>query len=321
MAQDVAPSVDARMSPDPIFIVGFQRSGTTMLRLMLNAHPDIAIPHDSAELWRNYARRGARFNDLRSASDAVAMIDALLAEPRIAAWQTALPRDLLIAEPLPRTFPEIMRRFHEVFARLHGKHHWGDKNTGTLVELDRLNAMFPTCRIIHLVRDGRDCALSHTSKEYVHGYANVLQVAVEWRRQVELCHRMGAMLPASRFLELRYEDLLAAPEAALCRICDFVGVPYADAMLRYHTEVDANVPADKRGLWPLLDNPPLPANAYKWKTRMSRADRAVFERNAGVLLGELGYETLPAPVHEGRVRELWLQVHERLAWRLQRLSR
>jgi hypothetical protein len=309
------------MSPDPIFIVGFQRSGTTMLRLMLNAHPDIAIPHDSAELWRDYARKGAQFDDLRSPGDAVAMIDALLREPRIAAWQTDLPRERLIAEPLPRTFPDIMRRFHEVFAQLHGKHHWGDKNTGTLGELDRLNAMFPTCRIIHLVRDGRDCALSHTSKEYIHGYANTLQVAIEWRRQVQLCHKMGAMRPPGRFLEIRYEDLLAEPERQLRRICDFIGVPYAGAMLQYHRAVDENVPAEKRGLWPLLDKPPLPANAYKWKTSMSRADRAVFERNAGDLLAELGYETLPPPVHEGRWRELWLQLHERLAWRLKRLSR
>ena len=302
--------------PPPFFVVGFQRSGTTLLRLMLNAHPDIAIPHDSAELWFDYRDRTAsRYGGLSSASQASRMIDDLLAEPRIKAWQTPLPREELMAEPLPDTFPAMMRRFHEVFARAHGKRLWGDKNTGTLVALDVLNREFPDCRIVHLVRDGRDCALSHMSKEYIYGYENVLRAAVEWREQTALCHKMGAMLPADRYLETRYEELILAPEAELRRICAFLGVPYAPQMLNYHESVNENVPVEKRGLWPLLNQPPLASNVFKWKNAMNPQDRAVFERNAGGLLRELGYETLKGPIRSGRLRELWYEVHRRIAWR------
>jgi len=116
---------------EPLFIVGFQRSGTTLLRLMLNAHPQIAIPHDSAELWPNYARLAtAKYGGLSAPDDVRRMIDDLLAEPRICAWQTKMPRDALLADPLPSTFPEVMQRFHLVYARIHGKVLWGDKNTG-----------------------------------------------------------------------------------------------------------------------------------------------------------------------------------------------
>ena len=295
----------------PFFLVGFQRSGTTMLRLMLNAHPEVAIPHDSARLWFNYREKAASSTVTRMMAD-------LLDEPRIKAWKTELPREQIFADPLPDAFPAVMRRFHEVYARAHGKRMWGDKNTGTLTELDQLNRMFPTCRILHLVRDGRDCALSHMSREYVYGYANVLRVAVEWRDQVTLCRKMGAMLPAERYMELRYEALITEPEAELRGICRFLGVGFAAEMLDYHKTVDDNVPEDKRSLWPLLDQPPQAANLNKWKTHMSAADRAVFERNAGPLLRHYGYETLPVPVTPGRWRELWLQIHDRIAWRFRK---
>lgn len=304
-------------SINPVFIVGFQRSGTTLLRMMLNAHPEIAIPHDSAELWFNYRDKAAsEYGGLSDDGQVARMVDDLLAEPRIKAWQTDLPREQLLAEPLPKGFPEVMRRFHEVFARLHGKQIWGDKNTGTLVALDVLNRDFPDCKIIHLVRDGRDCALSHMSKEYIYGYENVLRSAVEWREQTSLCHKMGAMLPPERFLESRYEDLILTPETELQKICAFLGVEYAPQMMKYYEQVDANVPEEKRGLWPLLNKPPMASNVFKWKTKMTPQDRAVFERNAGELLRALGYETLSGPIRAGRLRELWYHVHQRIAWRL-----
>lgn len=301
----------------PLFIVGFQRSGTTLLRLMLNAHPEIAIPHDSAELWFDYRdKAGSVYDSLNGARQVARMVEDLLKEPRIKAWQTELRREELLAEPLPGNFAAVMRRFHEVFARAHGKRMWGDKNTGTLVALDVLNRDFPDCRFIHIVRDGRDCALSHMSKEYVYGYENVLRSAVEWREQTLLCRKMGAMLPSDRYLETRYEDLIQTTEVELRRICAFLGVAYAPQMMDYHEQVDRNVPQEKRSLWPLLDKPPVASNVFKWRTMMNPKDRAVFERNAGGLLRELGYETLAGPVRAGRLRELWYQVHQRIAWRL-----
>jgi hypothetical protein len=312
--------IDGYPRIEPFFIVGFQRSGTTLLRLMLNAHPQIAVPHDSAELWPTYARLAAtKYGGLSTAGNVRRMIDDLLAEPRIHAWQTELPLEALLAEPLPSSFPEVMQRFHLVYARAHGKVRWGDKNTGTLVDIDRLNAEFPRCRIIHLVRDGRDCALSH--QDYIYGYENVLRVALEWREQVTLCHKMGAMLSHERFYELRYEDLLSDPTGVLTRLCGFLAVSFSPLMLEYHRHVEDHVPQDRRSLWPLLDHPPAVSNAFKWKSAMSSGDRGIFERTAGELLRTFGYETSEAVAKQGRFLELWYLVHSRFAWRLNRLSR
>jgi hypothetical protein len=306
---------------DPFFLVGFQRSGTTLLRLMLNAHPDIAIPHDSAELWLDYRSRLTSYNNLRDSKDARRLMKDLLREPRIGAWQTALPAEWLFADPTPSTFPEVMRRFYTVYAQAHGKHIWGDKNTGNLTELDQLNIMFPTCKIIHLIRDGRDCALSHLSKEYIYGYENILRAAVEWKEQVTLCHKMGAMLSLKRFYELCYEDLLADPERELSRLCAFLGVSFSSLMLNYHEQINKHVPEHRRSLWPLLNKPPVAANAFKWKSQMKAGDRAVFERIAGSLLHQFGYETMPTPVRGGRLRELWYDLHSRISWRFKKVPK
>ena len=313
--QTQAPEVhrrswDFRAVAAPFFIVGFQRSGTTMLRMMLNAHPDVAIPHNSGELWPSYWKK-----DDGGARDAERLTQDLLADARIRAWKVQLDPEDLLADSRPVTLADVMRRFHEAYAVAQGKRAWGDKNTGSLVELDRLNRMFPDCRIIHLVRDGRDCALSHGSAEYVYGYENVLRTATEWREQVTLCHKMGAMLPQNRFLEVRYEDLLGDPEGWLRRISGFLGIEYSERMLSYHADVDRFVPLEKRSLWPLLDRPPMAANAYKWKRNMKAVDRAIFERNAGGLLREFGYETSDTVPRRGRVREFLYEVHSRWAWR------
>jgi hypothetical protein len=307
-------------SSDPFFIVGFQRSGTTMLRLMLNAHPAIAIPHDSAELWLNYRGRTPSYGDLAARGNVERMMQDLLAEPRIKAWKTDLPR----IRSSPNLCLTRSRASCDGFMRCSPgptvsnsgrQEHWH------LVELDKLNEMFPACKIIHIVRDRRDYALSHTGKDYIYGYATIWRAAVEWRDQVTLCKKMGAMLPRERFLELRYEDLILDCTRELHRVCKFLNVDFAPEMLRFYETVDAAVPAERRSLWPMLDKPPQASNVYKWKVEMSESDRAVFERNAGALLGEYGYESLPGPIRRGRLKEIWLQIYDRVAWRLARQSR
>ena len=308
------------MSPHgPFFLVGFQRSGTTLLRLMMNAHPEIGIPHDSAELWLRYRKQLDKYDHLRTVQSAIALIQDLLAEPRIEAWQTPLPKEALLSEPLPTNFPAIMDRFHQVYVRFHGKKFWGDKNTGNLTELDQLNVMFPACKIIHLIRDGRDCALSHGSEEYVYGYENVLRVAKEWKNQVTLCRKMGAMLPSERFYELRYEDLITNSESELKGVCDFLQISFSPRMLNYYKDVKRHVPEGRRSLWPLLDKPPVTSNAFKWKSSMKLGDLAVFERVAGSLLEEVGYERLNQRPTGGVVREFLYEIDSSLSWRLQRI--
>ncbi|MGD8497252.1 MAG: hypothetical protein PVF05_13855, partial [Gemmatimonadales bacterium] len=90
-----------------------------------------------------------------------------------------------------------------------------------------------------------------------------------------------------------YEDLVERTDEVLRDVCDFLELPYSDALHSYHERRDEMVPESKRELWPLLAEPPRRDNLYRWRDEMSEGRRVCFEKRAGDLLGEMGYETLP----------------------------
>jgi hypothetical protein len=137
----------------------------------------------------------------------------------------------------------------------------------------------------------------------------VATLARHWRDQVTATRRAGA--ERRRYLEVRFEELVAAPRLVLERICGFIDLRYDPAMERYHEGAAARLAevADVQPIdgllvtreqrlrqHPNVCSPPLPARAGRWRREMSAADRAVFEAHAGWLLRELGYED-GAPPH------------------------
>jgi hypothetical protein len=268
---------------------GFDRSGTTLLSMMVGSHPLLAVPFSTTGLWFRFAERLSKYNHLDSPSDIEHLVDDLRSEERVLLWDATLPRDALLADPPPRSFGAVVARFHTVYASCKGKPHWANVDISTIDHMDLVNHWFPESRFIHLVRDGRDVALSHET--YPYGASNTLECALEWRRRVETNLKVGAILGSSRYRIVRYEDLVLDSERSLASLCDFIGVDFAPAMLEYGRAVKEKVPDDKRWLWPALDQKPVKTNAYRWKSGMSLAKRIVFESNAGGLLKQLGYET------------------------------
>jgi hypothetical protein len=274
----------------PIFIVGFQRSGTTLLRLMLDAHPVIAIPLDTVGLWSRWEERLDRYGDLGTAINRQRLVTDLTADERIRLWEPALSPSVVLALWSDASFPGLIDAFYRAYAQSHGKSRWGEKDPGNMLRIPRLAHWFPKAQFIHIIRDGRDACLSQVEQDF--GFNDVLPCAEAWREQVWWVRNLGAILGHLRYHELRFEDLVAAPEAQLRGICDFLGVPFSKDMLLYHQNVEAAVPASKRHLWPMLTKPPQKSNTERWKTRMTRAQRLCFEKRAQSVLREMGYETL-----------------------------
>lgn len=277
----------------PFFVVGFQRSGTTLLRLMLDSHPAIAIPLDTVGLWARYEARLSEYNNLKTDADVRRLIGDLLAEERIRLWEVALDVDGVMALCRGRTMGDVIGAFGAAYARAKGKLYWGDKDPGNMTRIDQLNRWFPGCRIIHIIRDGRDACLSHLEQDF--GHNDVLACAVSWREEVEWVRRIGRILGAARYLELRYEDLIANPERTLQLVSGFLGVEYSPRMLEYHTRTDQAIPSSKRHIWRLIGEPPQAGNAARWKREMRPGLRVCFEKRAGSMLEAAGYEVLKNP--------------------------
>lgn len=295
-------NVDAGPTWPPFFIVGFQRSGTTLLRLMLDSHPHVAIPLDTTGLWARFEQRLDEFGSLAEVESQRRLVESILSDERLRLWETPLAVDAVInASRLPG-YPGVIEGFHLAYARAKGKSCWGNKDLVNMVHLGSVLRWFPDARIVHIVRDGRDACMSLLKQEF--GGDDLLRCAESWREQVWWVRQIGGILGGSQYFELRYEDLVKEPEQALRPLATFLGIDWSPDMLEYHRRVDEAVPSEKRHIWPLLDQPPQQSARYRWKRDMSPGARICFEKRASRVLRESGYETLDEEASGAYLAEL-----------------
>jgi len=177
--------------------------------------------------------------------------------------------------------------------------------------MDAVAAAIPEAHFVHLVRDGRDVALSLTERAERRGAhaAPPRKMAQKWRRRIRRARRQADSLPA--YIEVRYEDLVLEPEETLRDVCRFLELDFDPAMLSYHERAaeriaelsdvpatqgrDARSAAERHSAHALTSEPPRPERIGRWRAEMAPEQREAFEHVAGDLLRELGYETGTAP--------------------------
>jgi len=270
------------MTGPPLIVLGVRRSGTTLLRVMLDRSPELAVP-DESYFVPQLARRH------RGCVDPEAFLDDLRRLPTLVEWSVE-PGDVAQRlRPAMKTGEAIGAVF-ETYAAARGKRRWGDKTPLYMQHLPLLERLFPEARFVHLVRDGRDAALSFLSVPpgiMTEGWGHPRDAAgfaCQWATEVREARRLGARVGA-RYLEVRYETLVAGPQTALRAVCDFAGLQYDDAMLGYVGDTDSARKAHQQRL-----NEPPRVGVRDWRTEMAAADRRAFEAVAGDLLAELGYD-------------------------------
>ena len=296
----------------PFFIVGAQRSGTTLLRLMLAAHPRIAIPPESHYI-PDLLHFEARVGRLESRRDEVA--EMLVTHDRLVDFElgAAFIRDT-VRSLTPLTTRTITEALFGEYARRQGKPRWADKTPRYCGFVPGLRTVFPEARFIHVVRDGRDTALSSWKAAF--GPRTWVGAAYKWREAIRSFREGARQVPADTILEVRYEALLAEPEAELKRVCAFIGEAFDPAMLRYAEQADRMVPAWEKSWHARLAGPVDRSNAGKWRTQLAPEQIALLQAIAGRELTAFGYALVPvelsaaarARVHAECVRYQALQL-------------
>ena len=290
--------------PPVPFIVGVTRSGTTLLRLMLDAHPDLAIPpetHFVPQLIKTTRKRGV------SCEEAHGVVTGHRQWGDFNLDSAELLRRYC---ELDSVDPEsTIRAFFELYAEREGKPRWGDKTPNYVKRMTQIEKFIPEARFIHMIRDGRDAALSRF-KRLLKDPPPMDTVAERWVRKIE-----GARADAEKlnhYIEVSYEDLVRDTEPQLRRIAEFLELPWDEGMLRYYERAESRMaemhrdlpgdegkplrPADHRKEAHLLTSkPPDPSRLARWKEEMDPDDNAAFEAVAGELLTELGYEMVSRP--------------------------
>lgn len=283
---------------DPFFIVGVGRSGTTLLRLMLHSHPRLAIPYETHFLTQ-YVDEHTDVEEHLPDAALRSLIERMLAEPMLAQWDESFSVDEVVAAARGNDLRAAVDAVYRCYANAKGKARWGDKSD-YLDRMHLINRLFPTARFIHIVRDGRDVAASVMRMTW--GPTDLIAAAHWWDEHVRLGRRMGAILGPSRYTEVRFEDLVAAPQETLTRLCEFLGEAYEPAMLDYHRESAAAIPEERKHQHYNNDTPPDANRTYAWKKSLSATQAELFQRYARRSLAELDYELVPPQTSPVRLK-------------------
>jgi len=288
----------------PTFLFGFERSGTTLLTMMVGAHPRLSCPLSVTGTWWQFADKLAQYGGLETPGDIARMVDVVAAHERLQLWNVPFDKDAISAQVTPGDYGSLVHAFHLAAAQAEGKAAWVNMDITTLFRFEDVARLFPTARFVQIVRDGRDVALSF--KGYRFGGLNALEVADRWSRATVAADRIGHALGPDRYLRIRYEDLVALPEQTLDRLCDFAGEQYDPAMLDYAGDVSRKVPDATRDLWPVLDRPPQTDKIGRWEREMKPTERYVIEESAGEALDRFGYARGGAGFSAGgEIRGAW----------------
>ena len=250
----------------PIFVIGSPRSGTTLLRLILDSHPRISC--------------GEETHFLRD-------LEAIVGRN----WELVATYGLERAwwlERLGRLYAEFQA---EVLGRT-GKARWAEKDPTYTLHLEFVEELFPEALYVHLLRDGHDVVASFRDRW---GYRSAARAArSEWARYVNAARALGRRLDSSRFLELRYERLVADPEAEGRRLFAFLGETWQPALLDFDP---AEHSATRRYRWFTAQRREAAgetATIYRSRvgaggTSLDPFLRLLLRRRHGPLLRELGY--------------------------------
>lgn len=279
------------------FVIGSPRSGTTLLRLMLDAHSDMAIPPETGFFMSEKIFSDDRekfFSEITTyPSESPNWGDFHVSKEHF----HAEIKKLRIFNPA-----EGLRAFYRVYAERFSKKRWGDKTPLHGLHMRKIQDILPEARFIHIIRDGRDAAVSLRKQWFSPGYDIEVQAGY-WRNNILTMHEEGRQ--TLHYLEIRYEDLVNQPEDVLKKICVFLEMDFQNEMLRYYEKSPARiqehlaryrmngsviVSQTDRYHQQISTTKPLDASLIgRWKDLLSKEEIHNFDVAAGDVLREYGY--------------------------------
>jgi hypothetical protein len=275
----------------PIFIVGANRSGTTLLRLLLNAHSEISIPDEinyfygfdwsvSYKNWQSPSLSRPAFE---------AFVDRFLTtnEPKVPGLDLSSLRPKILNGPIDLRQPYKLLLEH--WAQFNGKVRWGEKTPGNIYHAQILLDMFPDATFIHLIRDPRGGVASMKrvafyTEDAVFNALNRHKVMTHGRTYFH------THVPAEQRIEIRYEDLVVDPRQTLKKICSFIQVPYEETMLRFHLDAERFMTKEASSSFNAAATQPISSSfAEKWKTTLTSDEIASIELICAPEMKEFNY--------------------------------
>ena len=276
-----------------VFIVGCPRSGTTLLRHIVSAHPEITITPEAHWIPLIFEERKSLTPE---GMITPALVDQLLEHPKFALFR--LPEEqvrVLGGNGHSQSYASFLARIFDLYGEKQGKALVGNKTPDSARRMHTLHALWPKARFVHLIRDGRNVALSlmnwsRVAQKRPGTFSTwkedpVSTAAMWWELNVRRGREGAKTLDPNLYYEIRYESLIATPEQECRALCAFLGLHFHDAMLR-HQDAKPGIGPDVRAK---RDWQPITTGMRDWRSEMTLDEVERCEAAVGDLLDELGY--------------------------------
>ena len=272
-------SYRTHMRSSPVFVVGGARSGTSILAILLRKYLGISFGTES-QFFIRFFNRLQNYGDLNNNDNLKKLLADISRErcfQRWRKWDYILDVDKIHARIRENSYTGIIDAIFNDLADHNQMNRWGDKTPEYIYNLPVLHTLFPEAKFIHILRDGRDVALSTFKTHF--GAKNIGIAALEWNQQLACVAKFKKMIDPGKFCEIRYEDLLDDPVGTFKKLMNFLNIVDIDGTIlrRIETEMAGEL---------------YPGNYYKWRNELTKKEQNIFERVNYQHLVDSGYPTI-----------------------------
>jgi hypothetical protein len=274
-------------SDRPIIVLGCPRSGTTLLQVMLHSHPRIAIPPETRFLLPAYRER-LRFGDLSETANRRALGDFIVRTKGHRFADLGLDRNATVDQIVegPPTLGSAVGIVLRAYAERFGRPRWGEKRPAYYNHIDVVMRLFPDAKIMHVVRDPRDCVAS--LKRMPWWRTDSYHSVAAWAQSIDNTERAIRAWPGT-VTRVQYERLVAEPESELKALCAELGEEYDPAMAEPQRLAETPVPERKH--WHSNTRVgPTTMRVGRWKDELEPWEISLCETVLAERMAKFGYE-------------------------------
>lgn len=281
-----------------------------MLRVILNQFPEISAPHPP-HILKNFMPVLDQYGDLNHAENFRQLVsdvkDWIKLNP--VPWDhVKLDVDEIVDRCTTRTLTEVFKVVYTLKAEADKAEIWCCKSTFNVNYYSQLENSGLNPFYIHLVRDGRDVALSFQKAPV--GHKHIYHLALAWKQDQLKALDVKSKAQWDRFITVKYEDLIHEPEKIVHLISDRLSVPYNEKALNYYKSEESLHTAGAGQMWANLTKPIIAGNFCKYKSAFSDDDLDLFDGVAGDMLEQFGYSRYGSRINNISTQEV--QMYDKL---------
>lgn len=264
---------------EPFFIIGCGRSGNTLLRSMLVAGGEVAIPPESY-VWPRIIRIFQTYNFLPWEKLCSLIIAEFEAYKEFYTWEVNLyiaHKNARILKGKEQTLSNIINEVYKAYQlEKTGKiKRWGDKTPINTLYIDKILKVYPNAKFIHIVREPKDVVCSYINAKL---YNDIDEATNFWNLAVKKALFLKNKVSSNQFIQVRYEDLVVSPEIQLNNVCDFLDLEYTRAMLDFWKETKSLGDVNYGKHHANIKKPLSSDSIGKWKKKLSEKERIKIDK-------------------------------------------